>query len=185
MVIGPDFTQRVNEQDWAETDALLIQAFGRADEAELVKQLRKDGDIWSESVKRWNGVIGGYVALSRMRKPDGWACLAPLAVLPQFQNAAAAPDQSLKKYYSFGTRLASEIADMVKSSREATSNERKIPDTVVVLGKPSFYERAGFSSIRAQKLISPYPVKFTLIARPGDDVPQEVIVYPPAFDEFE
>lgn len=55
------------------------------------------------------------------------------------------------------------------------------PHTIVVVGKPSFYERAGFSLGRAQQLSSPYPLSQTLIARRGDDIPEEELVYPRAF----
>ncbi len=48
--------------------------------------------MWVELVAPWQGKIVGYAALSKMRAPQGWACLAPVAVLPEFQNAAAAPD---------------------------------------------------------------------------------------------
>ena len=55
--------------------------------------------------------------------------------------------------------------------------------TTVVLGKPSFYARCGFSSARAARLTSPYPIDHTLIARPGDDTPDESLLYPAAFNE--
>ena len=54
--------------------------------------------------------------------------------------------------------------------------------TTVVLGKPSFYARCGFSQSRAARLTSPYPIKNTLIARPGDDTPQDALIYPAAFN---
>jgi putative acetyltransferase len=35
---------------------------------------------------------------------------------------------------------------------------------------------------RAVRLQSRYPVKYTLLAGPGDDVPKETLIYPAAFD---
>jgi len=53
--------------------------------------------------------------------------------------------------------------------------------TVVVLGEPAFYARAGFSVARAAGLVSPYGSSQTLIARPGDDMPEGELIYPAAF----
>lgn len=181
MVIGPDVTSFANESNYAEIDALLRAAFKSDDEAKLVQKLRRNGDILFEFVKHWNGVIGAYAALSRMRNPEGWACLAPLAVLPEFQNGALAPNQSTKAYYSFGTRLVKDIVMITSHKTRENTTNTNFPDTIVVLGKPNFYQRAGFDLLRAQKLISPYPLKYTLIARPGDDIPEEELQYPSSF----
>ena len=67
MPIGPDFTTRARQDQHQEIRDLLVAAFGRADEAELVDRLRADGDMWFELVTPWQGVIAGYAALSRMR----------------------------------------------------------------------------------------------------------------------
>jgi len=181
MVIGPDFTRRAKADEETEIAALLTAAFGRPDEAELVRRLRADGDMWVEFVQPWRGAIGGYAALSRMRTPERWACLAPVAVLPSFQRGAAAPDEGLRRHYAFGTRLVSHIAAIAESSEQICSAGKDVPTTIVVVGHPSFYERASFSAARAQNLTSPYSLEYTLIARPGDDAPAEALVYPPAF----
>lgn len=186
MTIGPDFTTGATEAQHEEIAALLIAAFGRPDEAELVQRLRDDGDMWLELVMPRQGVIAGYAALSRMRAPEGWACLAPLAVLPRFQRGAAAPANDLRSAYAVGTRLAQAIATTVQlPATDRTDGGQALPTTVVVLGRPAFYERVGFSTARARNLISPYPLTHTLIARPGDDVPSERLIYPPAFAMLE
>ena len=56
------------------------------------------------------------------------------------------------------------------------------PTTLVALGKPSFYTRCGFSQTRAAALTLPYPIQNTLIARPGDDIPNMRLIYPTAFN---
>jgi putative acetyltransferase len=185
MVVGPDVIREARPDDREEIDTLLKAAFGRPDEAELVRRLRADGDIWFERVMRWHGVIAGYAALSRMRSPERWACLAPIADLPRMQNGAAAPNESTRSYYAIGTRLAGAIAMISKEYSRIEAIEMKLPATIVVVGKPSFFERAGFSSARAQKLVTSYPTELTLIARPGNDIPSETLVYPPAFDGLE
>ncbi len=181
MPVGPDTTRLARAEDFEEIDRLLTAAFGQPDEALLVRRLRADGVLWQECVMPWRGVIAGYAALSRMRAPEGWACLAPVAVLPRFQNGAAAPNEDMRRTFAIGTRIVRELAESLDPFGRLRSEGKDVPSTIVVLGKPSFYERAGFSLARAQRLTSPYPLDHTLIARPGDDLPEETLVYPAAF----
>jgi putative acetyltransferase len=178
MVIGPDVTCEMRPGEEGEVDALLRAAFPGPEEADLVRGLRRDGAIWAEFVQPWQGRIGAYAAISRMVEPQGWGCLAPVAVLPEWQRGALAPAGGLRAQYRFGTRIVSMIAHAVQISRKWTP---PFPDTIVVLGEPAFYERCGFSLARAQRLISPYPLSHTMIARRGEDVPEETLVYPAAF----
>lgn len=165
MVSSPDPSRPATPADHRDIDALLRAAFPGADEAELVHQLREGGEMLSEVVTPWHGRIVGYYALSRMRAPAGWACLAPVAVLPAYQNGAQ------------GVHLGSKLMhDLVTSIRRSSAI-----DTVVVLGDPPFYARAGFSLERAARLNSPYPIDHTLILRPGNDRPQAELIYPAAF----
>ncbi len=128
-----------------------------------MRRLRADGGMWLERIKPWRGVIAGYAALSRMRAPEGWACLAALAVLPRFQNAAESPNESVRGAYAIGTRLTKELVFCVEEVFPGWRAKGKdFPSTIVVLGKPSFYERAGFSLVRAA-------ADFTLTDRPHPD----------------
>lgn len=185
MPVGPDFTRSARPEEREEIEALLVAAFGRSNEAELVRRLRSDGDMWEEVVKPWGGGIAGYAAISRMRSPEGWGCLAPLAVLPRCQRGAAAPSHNQSREYAVGTRLAREIASTTEWTPELRATGKDVPDTIVVVGRRQFYERAGFSWDRAQALDSPYPLAHTLIARRGLDVPTGQLVYPPAFSKVE
>lgn len=183
MVIGPDTTHAAVKIQHPKIDGLLRRAFETDAEANLVKRLRKDGDMWHEMIKPWNGIIGGYAALSRMKSPNGWACLGPVAVHPEFQNGALSPNDEMRTYWSFGTRLIRELCDFYSFPVSTNMIDRGFPKAIVVLGKKTFYERAGFSSERAQKLISPFPIEHTLIAKAGNDMPEETLVYPDAFIE--
>ncbi|WP_425406027.1 GNAT family N-acetyltransferase [Hwanghaeella sp.] len=182
MVVGIDYFPAMKATEVDIVDALLREAFGGREEADLVRRLRADGDMWHETVAHLNGEVAGYMALSRMRSPKGWACLAPVAVLPKYQNGAGAPDPSSRSAFRVGSRMVGMAVAGLASLRDAELEGRDLPHTVVVLGKRSFYERAGFSSARARRLVSPYPLEHTLIARPGDDVPEETLLYPRAFD---
>lgn len=192
MAVGPDTLSDVTEAQYDDVDALLRDAFPTGGEARLVRRLRADGDMLYEAQKPWLGQIGGYFALSRMRAPEGWACLAPMAVRPEWQGGALAenypnmeeggPEDELNRGpWRFGTRMLQELRLLY----EIPSGEvqARLPKTIVVLGKPTFYGRFGFSRARAQKLRSPYPIEYTLILRRGDDSPDETLIYPAAFSD--
>lgn len=193
MVVGPDFSTSVNEEHYEEVDRLLKSAFPTDAEARLVRQLRADGDMLLESRKPWNGKTGGYFALSRMYAPEGWACLAPMAVRPEWQGGRLAErnpnmavggpkDEMYRSPWRFGTRMLQELAAIYEIPLERLP--ANVPKTIVVLGKPSFYGRYGFSWQRAQKLKSPCPLESTLILRCGDDVPEAELVYPRALSDL-
>lgn len=150
----PDFRKMV--------DTLLRAAFDSSDESDLITRLRQDKDLVAEIVLEAKGGLCGYAALSTMVAPEGWLCLAPVAVEPKAQGLG------------HGKTLLNLV---LKWARERDA-------TVVVLGNPDFYGTRGFSQDRAAKLQSRYPVKYTLLAGPGDDVPEETLVYPPAFDDL-
>lgn len=159
MVVTPDFQREMRPDEVPQVDALLRLAFGGAAEAELVRALRKAGDMVGEQVVSAGGAVIGYAGLSRMVAPKGWLCLAPVAVHPDWQGRRV------------GRRMVGMIAEWARLSGV----------TVVVLGQVGFYERAGFSAARAERLSSPYPVEHTLLAGPGDAVPEQTLVYPRAF----
>lgn len=173
MVIGPDTCREAVSSDHEEIGALLRAAFGGTEEAGLVQRLRADGDMITEVVKPWQGRIVGYYAMSWMRAPERWACLAPVAVLPECQNGALGDG----RHWHVGSRMMRELVGAVQGGW----GRGGLIDTVVVLGKPAFYARAGFSLERAAGLTSPYPLGHTLILRPGDDQPRQRLVYPVAF----
>lgn len=185
MVIGPDSAYSAKPEQYDEIDALLEAAFNRPEPAALVRQLRRDGDIWEELVKPWEGVIAGYLALSRMKAPRGWACLGPIAVLPRMQRGAADPNGSARWHYAVGKRMIDLVASTVEIAPNFRERSRELPTTVVVTGIPEFFQLSRFSLARARNLVTPFSVDCTLIARPGDDVPDETLVYPPAFDGFD
>jgi len=183
VVIGPDFVRDARRDEFDEIDDLLIAAFDTPAEAKLVRQLRKDGAMAVELVTLWERKIGAYVALSRMQSPNGWLCLAPMAVRPEWQDGALAPSLGQERHFRFGSRLLSQLALAHESGLLAKGFGQDA--SIVVLGKPSFYQRAGFSLDRARNLSSPYPLEYTLILRHGDDAPSDTLVYPEAFEALD
>ncbi len=203
MVMGPDTARNAVPEEFDEIDALLEAAFDSRAEADLVRRLRQDGSMAWEMVTPWydrhqrERPIGAYAAISRMVEPKNWFCLGPVAVWPKWQNGALALTEdtvradTLQQYFRFGSLLVGMVTmgfDDEALIRRALGGAGLLdgPETptLVVLGKPSFYARAGFSLERAVRLISPYPISHTLIARAGDDVPERVLVYPPAFADL-
>jgi putative acetyltransferase len=184
MVIGPDVSEmRPGDED--EVESLLLAAFPGPEEAALVRRLRIDGAMVSERVMRWDGRIGAYAGISRMVRPEGWFALAPVAVLPEWQDGALGRnDPQMQHHLRFGTRIVQQTASIFIEFPHMIrwTKGTGLTPTLAVLGKPSFYARCGFSLERAACLNGPYPIRNTLVARPGNDLPEETLVYPPAFD---
>ena len=181
MVIGPDFIREMRPDEADEVDALLRAAFPGPEEAGLVRALRRDGAMVAEMVLPWADRIGSYAAISRMVAPRGWGALAPVAVRPEWQRGAlfdGGTGSGSIEHWRFGTRLVRMIAGFLL----AAGHESRFPDTIVVVGAPAFYERCGFSRARAARLNTRYPLSNMMIARPGDDTPEDTLVYPAAFD---
>ena len=161
MAPGTNFCREMRRGEEGAVANLLHAAFEGEDEARLVEALRDTGKIAGEMVLPGpDDAIVGYYALSHFITPKGWLCLAPVAVQPAYQG---------KRY---GKRMIGQLSEWARITGAY----------VVVLGQPGFYGRCGFSTERAARLKSPYPVTHMLLAGPGDDVPQQALTYPKAFD---
>ena len=185
MGVGPDVVRRMRAGEAGEVDALLRAAFPGPEEAELVRALRASGEMVAETVLPWEGRIAAYAGISRMAAPVNWFCLAPVAVWPEWQRGAVRRADGRPVHFGseFLGRITADwvgvpIRDELTRGGWLLGEE---PVTLVVLGRPSFYARVGFSLARAVRLRSPYPVDHTLILRPGVDLPEAELVYPVAF----
>jgi putative acetyltransferase len=158
MLKMPRFAREMKRGEEADVAALLERAFKGPDEARLVEALRRSGDMAGEMVLPSDDGVVGYYALSRMRGPKGWLCLAPVAIDPDWQGRG------------HGRRFVGQLAAWAEASGEV----------VVVLGDVPFYERCGFSAARAVGLTSPYDIAHTLVAG-GVGVLEGDLVYPKAF----
>jgi putative acetyltransferase len=162
MLQFPDHAREMHKGEEDAVDALLKAAFGTNAEANLVKSLRKSGQIAGETVLPMADRIVGYYALSHMAAPKRWLCLAPVAVAPDVQGRR------------FGTRMMGQLTEWARLSKS----------TVVVLGEVPFYERTGFSAKSAARLTTPYPLSHTMLAGCGDAVPVETLIYPKPFTDL-
>lgn len=115
--------------DAAGIDALLRDSFERADEAELVQQLREDGLLTLGMVATDDeGGVMGYVAFSPVDiagEDRQWVGLAPFAVEKSLRNQG------------IGQKLIYEGLDALNEFSYAA---------VVVLGDPGYYGRLGFQA---------------------------------------
>lgn len=158
---GTGFCRPMKRGEEAAVTDLLARAFGAEDEVALVQALRNEGAMAGEMVLPGaDGEIVGYYALSAMRAPEGWLCLAPVAVDPGWQGQG------------HGRRMIGQLTAWAAATMHY----------VVVLGQVGFYARAGFDPARAARLQSPYPAEHMLLAGPGADVPDCALIYPAAFD---
>ena len=155
-----EFLRPMQPGEEGDVQALLEASFEGHAEARLVQALRTAGDMAGEMVLPMGPEIIGYYALSKMRSPSNWLALAPAAVHPGHQGRG------------HGRRMLGQLTAWAKAAGQ----------WVVVLGEPAFYTRCGFDLARAARLTSPYPITHTLLAGPGDDVPELALKYPRAFE---
>ncbi len=150
---------------------LLLLAFGRPDEAGLVETLRDGRYIQVSLVAEAVGQIVGNIVFSDLPIHTGTAsipalALAPLAVLPDFQRRGIG--SALVRFGLDGCR----------------KRGHKI---AVVLGKPSFYRRFGFSAELARRLDSPFSGEAFMAVELIEGALEGVrgqVRYPPPFGAF-
>jgi putative acetyltransferase len=140
-------------RDHAAIRAVNQHAFGQAEEADLVEQLRVDGDVVVELVEEGDGALRGHILYSRLpiergRETMQAAALAPVSVLPAFQRA--------------GIGKALTQAGNARCAALGLS-------AIVVLGHPDYYPRFGFSARAAESLEAPFsgPAFMALELQPG------------------
>jgi putative acetyltransferase len=126
--------------DYAAIRAVLTHAFPEDEEADLVEQLRADGDVLVELVAASDAAIQGYIlysplAIERDREATRAAALAPVAVLPAFQ----------------GRGIGGELIRAGNARCAALGLE-----AIVVLGHADYYPRFGFSAQTAESLQAPF-----------------------------
>lgn len=137
-------------EDFEAIRSLLIAAFGGDGEADLVEQLRRDGDAEIELVAEEGGRVAGHVLFSPMAEPERTLALAPVAVLPERQGSGV------------GSRLIHAGHDLAQSDGW---------HTIFVLGEPDYYRRFGYDPALAAPFDSPYAGRYFMALRLDDSVP--------------
>lgn len=126
--------------DYPAIRAVNRHAFGQPGEADLVEQLRADGDVLVELVAINDAAITGHILYSRLliEQPDGdieAAALAPVSVLPAFQGEGIG-----------GALIQAGNARCAEVGCQA----------IVVLGHAAYYPRFGFRAGAAERLQAPF-----------------------------
>jgi putative acetyltransferase len=126
--------------DFTAIRAVLRHAFPTDEEADLVEQLRADGDVLVELGAASDAAIQGHILYSSLAiERDGAAikaaALAPVAVLPAFQGRGIG-----------GALIRAGNARCAELGLEA----------IVVLGHADYYPRFGFSAQTAESLQAPF-----------------------------
>lgn len=139
--------------DYSGIRAVIGHAFGQTDEADLVEQLRGDGDAAFELVAGDETALQGHILYSRLMiecddKSISAAALAPVSVLPAFQRQG----------------LGSALIETGNARCAALGLA-----AILVLGHSAYYPRFGFSARTAEPLQAPFagPSFMALELQPG------------------
>jgi putative acetyltransferase len=128
----------IGTEHWDSIHGVVSAAFGRPDEAELVRRLRDDGDVVLELAAFEGEAVLGHVLFSALTVEPATiriAAMAPVSVLPARQNQG------------IGSALI----------REGLARCRAMGfDACAVLGDPEYYKRFGFGLDTARTLQSVY-----------------------------
>jgi putative acetyltransferase len=144
---------------------ILEASFPGFGEADLVDNLRRDGDLVLSIVAEDEGIVIGSVCFSRLwieggEKAFPAVALAPLAVYPEYQQQGVA------------TRMVREAHACLAAMGETLS---------IVLGEPSYYSRFGYSHHRAANFTSDYQSPYLMGLSFGAAPSEGRLIYPRAF----
>lgn len=159
------------ESDYAAIATVVTQAFGQANEAQLIDRIRSS-DRYCPSlaiVAELEGAIVGHILFSYVdlvsEESRSILSLAPVAVQPALQKQG------------IGSALVQAGLTVADSLGEAL---------IVVLGHPQFYPRFGFKPSVEYAIESPFPVPdAAFMVKPLQHFHTAYrgrVVYPPAFN---
>ena len=137
-------------------------AFGRPGEANLVDNLRDEGDIALSLITIEGGRIVEHVLFSRLGAPFlAWG-LGPVAVAPDGLRIG------------IGSRLIQTVLDRARGAGVTG---------VFVLGAPAYYTRFGFDPVLARGFFSPYAGPYLMALALDGTLPanEGSVAYAPAF----
>ena len=161
--------------DYTQISDVIYCTFEQKNEVHLVETLRFSPDFISELslVAVLNNLIVGYILFSKIvikseKTTTPALALAPLAVLPEYQNQG------------IGSQL---VEKGLKECKHLNYN------IVNVLGHPNFYPKFGFKPARKFGIVAPFEVPdeafLILELIPGTlNGISGTVEYPPAFDDI-
>lgn len=134
-------------------------------ESHIVNQLRASGDLTISLVAHEHRAIIGHIAISPVRikggggDVEGWYGLGPLAVDPECQRRGVG-------------------SELVEEALKALQEKQAVG--CVVLGRPEYYTRFGFSRDHALQ-VDGVPKKFTMVLPMMGVLPSGTVIYHQAF----
>lgn len=149
-------------EDAAAVRTVVVAAFARPDEADLIDRLTADGDAAIALVAEDDAQIVGHILFSRVNAPFPALALAPVAVTPDRQRAGIG-----------GTLIR---AGLDRAARDGWGG-------VFVLGDPEYYGRFGFDAEAAREFDCPYAGPYLMALGLGGPMPARTgpLSYAPAF----
>jgi putative acetyltransferase len=143
----------------------ITDAFGRADEANLVDSLRHNGALAISLVAEQAGTICGHAALSRLKSPAHALALGPVSVMKARQGLG------------FGSALVRRAIELARERGH---------EIIFVLGSPKYYERFGFAVEAATAFQCRYAGShFMALHLTAAKVAPQAVIYAKAFDKLE
>jgi putative acetyltransferase len=130
MIVGDE-----HERHYAGVRQLLVEAFPTPAEADLVEQLRRNGDVVISLAAIDGERVVGHAMFSAMRAPFKALGLGPVSVVSDMRRQGVA-------------------AELIKQGIARAHAEQW--DAIFVLGSPAYYSRFGFSADAASGFVSPY-----------------------------
>jgi putative acetyltransferase len=138
-----------HERHYAAVRQLHIDAFPTPAEADLVEQLRRNGDAVI-SLAAFDGErVVGHAMFSAMRAPFKALGLGPVSVVSDKRRLGVA-------------------AELISQGIARAHAEHW--DAIFVLGSPAYYSRFGFSADAASGFVSPYAGPHLMVLALGDTV---------------
>ncbi|MEO9461631.1 MAG: N-acetyltransferase [Marinomonas sp.] len=136
--------------------------FSNGSEADIIDQLRKDGDLTLSWVAVQDGKLVGHIAFSPVTisdGPSGWFGLGPVSAAPDLQRKG------------IGSALINAaLVELRKSGAKG----------VVLLGSTDYYPRFGFEH-RETLTYGEDPTEFFQVLKLSGDWPSGAVKYAPAF----
>jgi putative acetyltransferase len=143
---------------------VVVEAFGGAQESELIEDLRRNGSLAVSLVAEIDGRVCGHVALSHLKSPSRTLALAPLAVA------------NTSRRQGVGAALIRRAIDIAKLEGS---------EMILVLGDPAYYRRFGFTAEAAAPFPSPYAGAHFMALKLADvEIAAAPVIYDDAFDRL-
>ena len=158
--------------DFSGISQLNQEAFGRTDESDLIRRLRREEAYVPalSLVAEQESLLVGHIMFSKILIGGvdvGAVALAPMAVLPQFQKNG------------IGSQLV---------NRGITLAKKQGYQAIVVLGHPGYYPKFGFIRASSKGIVCPYidvPDEAFMVLELKDGALngiRGVVTYSPAFE---